>query len=207
MPPRKCREGKGLSNSLWSGNRPGTDEEAKSRLCEAALECLIRHGFEKTSMSDIAKEAGIARPTLYKHFKSKADILIAAIDWQAFRFAEAVMQHARQFDTIEKRICETIIYVVIELPKHRYLSLVLKGECYEVLRARAFSDEATEIFSTMTSAPLIEIRPDLKDKEVELSEIMSRFAISLIQFPGKYAGDHDALEALIKRRLLPGLLR
>ncbi|MBK8289206.1 MAG: hypothetical protein IPK95_11710 [Cellvibrionales bacterium] len=87
---------------------------------------------------------------------------------------------------------------MMELPKHRYLSLVLKGEFYEVLRARAFSDEATEVFSKMTSAPLIEIRPDLKDQEVELSEIMSRFAISLIQFPGKYGNDHDALEKLIE---------
>lgn len=166
----------------------------------------MRHGFEKTTMSDIAREAGITRPTLYKHFKSKADILNAAIDLQALCFAEAVMAHARQFGSIEERISETIIYVVMELPKHRYLSLVLTGEFYEVLRARAFSDEATEIVSKMTSAPLIEIRPDLEAQEVELSEIMSRFAISLIQFPGKYAGDHDALAAFIKRRLLPGLL-
>ncbi len=195
-----------MSKSLWSGNRPKTDEDAKNRLCEAALECLMRHGFEKTTMSDIAREAGIARPTLYKHFKSKADILYAAIDRQALCFAEAVMAHARQFGSIEERISETIIYVVMELPKHRYLSLVLTGEFYEVLRTRAFSDEATEMVSKMTSAPLIEIRPDLKDQEVELSEIMSRFAISLIQFPGKYAGDHDALEKLINRRILPGLL-
>lgn len=53
---------------------------------------------------------------------------------------------------------------------------------------------------------MIEIRPDMKEQEVELSEIMSRFVISLIQFPGKYAGNHHAREALIRRRLLPGLL-
>jgi AcrR family transcriptional regulator len=196
-----------LSKSLWSGNRPRTEDEAKSRLCEAALECLMRHGYEKTTMSDIAKEAGATRPTLYKHFKSKAETLFAAIDLQALSFAEAVMNHARQFDTVEERISETIIYVVLELPRHRYLSLILQGEFHDVLRARAFSDEATEIFSRMTSAPLIELRPDLKDEEVELSEMMSRFAISLIQFPGKYAGNHDALERLIRRRLLPGLLQ
>lgn len=195
-----------MSKSLWSGNRPKTEAEAKDRLCEAALECFIRHGYEKTTMSDIAKEAGIARPTLYKHFKTKADVLFTAIDLQAYHFANTVANYARQFKTVEERIVETIIYVVRELPMHRYLALVLKSEFNEILSKRAFSDEATQIFSKITSAPLVEIRPELKKQEIELSEMMSRFAISLIQFPGKYSNDHDELEGLIKRRILPGLL-
>jgi len=195
-----------LSKSLWSGNRPKTEGEAKERLCEAALECFIRHGYEKTSMSDIAKEAGIARPTLYKHFKTKTEMLFTAIDLQAYLFANSVANYARQFKTVEERIVETIIYVVRELPKHRYLALILKSDFNEVLSTRAFSDEATQIFSKITSTPLVEIRPDLKKQEVEISEVMSRFAISLIQFPGKYSNDHSELEGLIKRRILPGLL-
>ena len=70
-----------MSKPLWSGNRPKTDSEAKVRLCEAALKCIKRIGFEKTSMSDIAQEAGISRPTLYKHYKNKLEIFFAAIDW------------------------------------------------------------------------------------------------------------------------------
>ena len=58
----------------------------------------------------------------------------------------------------------------------------------------------------MTAVPLIEIRPELKDQGVEISEIMSRFAISMILFPGKYANDYDGLRALINRRILPGLI-
>ncbi|MBK8289208.1 MAG: helix-turn-helix transcriptional regulator [Cellvibrionales bacterium] len=46
-----------MSKSLWSGNRPKTDQDAKGRLCEAALECLMRHGFDKTTMSEIVKQA------------------------------------------------------------------------------------------------------------------------------------------------------
>jgi AcrR family transcriptional regulator len=176
------------------------------RVCKAALECLKRLGLEKTTMSDIAKEAGIARPTLYKHFKSKDEVFFAAIDGEAFTFAESVVAHAKTFKTIEERIIETIIYVVIEFPKHEYLSLVLSEELASALRARAFSDEATEVFSQMTAEPLIEIRPDLKDQGVEISEIMSRFAISMIMFPGKYSNDHKGLRTLIKKRVLPGLI-
>lgn len=195
-----------MSKSLWSANRPKSDREAKQRLCDAALECIKRNGFDKTTMSDIAKEAGVARPTLYKHFKSKTEVFFAAIDSIALSFTESVVDHAKQFATFDERVIETIIFVVTELPQHRYLSLVLNNECAAVLRNRAFFDEATLIFSEMTSAPLIEIRPDLKDQGIEISEIMSRFAISVILFPGKYTSDLDGLRTLIKKRILPGLI-
>jgi AcrR family transcriptional regulator len=173
-----------LSKSLWSGNRPKNNTEAKSRVCKAALECLKRLGLEKTTMTDIAKEAGISRPTLYKYFRNKDEV----------------------FFTIEERIVATIIYVVEELPKDRNLSYVLNHELAGTLRSRAFSDEATLVFSEMTALPLIEIRPELADQGVEISEIMARFAISMILFPGKYSNDYDGLRSLIKTRILPGLI-
>jgi AcrR family transcriptional regulator len=185
---------------------PKSDEEAKLRLCEAALDCIKRNGLEKTSMSDIAKEAGIARPTLYKHFKSKPDIFFTAIDLAAFSFTEAVVEHAKKFKSFDERVIETILYVVNELPKHDYLSLVLNNECAAALRERAFADEATVIFSEMTAQPLIEVRPDLKKQGVEISEIMARFALSIILFPGKYGNNSASLKKLIKKRILPGLI-
>ena len=195
-----------LSKSLWSGNRPQNDMEAKARVCKAALECLKRLGLGRTSMTDIAKEAGISRPTLYKYFRNKDEVFFTAIDIEAHVFAQAVVKHARQFDTIEKRIVETIIYVVEELPKDKNLSHVLNHELAGTLRYRAFSDEATLVFSEMTALPLIEIRPDLADQGIEISEIMARFAISMILFPGKYSSDYDGLRYLIKTRILPGLV-
>ena len=195
-----------VSKSLWSGDRPKSASDAKSRIWMAGLDCIRRNGLEKTTMSDIAKEAGIARPTLYKHFKSKQAILFTGIDSVALRFAAAVVAHARQFDTLEERIVETIVYVVQELPKHPYLSLAFDNECSLALRDRAFSHEATVIFSEMTAAPLIEVRPDLAHEGVEISEIMSRFAISMILFPGRYASDYDGLRQLIRSRVLPGLI-
>lgn len=195
-----------MSKSLWSGNRPKSDAEAKLRLCEAALECIKRTDFEKTTMSEIAKEAGVARPTLYKHFKNKNEVFFAAIDSAALIFAESVVDHAKRFSTFEERVIETIVFVVAELPQHRHLSLVLNNECAEALRKRAFYDDATLIFSEMTSGPLIEIRPDIKDQGIEISEVMSRFAISIILFPGRYSSDFEGLRELIRKRILPGLI-
>jgi TetR/AcrR family transcriptional regulator, repressor for uid operon len=38
---------------------------------------LCRHGYGKFNLSDVAAQAGISRPTLYKHFSSKEDLLSA----------------------------------------------------------------------------------------------------------------------------------
>jgi len=195
-----------LSKPFWSGKRPDNEIDAENRICNAAFECFNRLGVERTTMSDIARKAGIARPTLYKYFKNKTDVVFAAIDKEAYMFAESVVAHAKQFPTIEERIIETIVYVVAEFPKAPNLSLVLRDEMGEVLRARAFSDEATLVFSQMTAEPLIELRPELADDGVEITEIMSRFAISMILFPGQYSTDHDGLRRLITKRILPGLM-
>ena len=190
----------------WSGNRPDNTADARDRICQAALECFLRLGIQRTTMTDIAREAGITRPTLYKHFKNKADVLFTSIDNEALQFALAVVAHARTFDALEERIVETIVYVVSEFPKSPTLSLVLRDEMGEQLRARAFSSEATLVFSQLTAEPLIELQPSLAKQGIEITEIMSRFAISMILFPGRYAGDREGLRQLIARRVLPGLL-
>lgn len=190
----------------WSGNRPDNTADARDRICQAALACFLRLGIQRTTMTDIAREAGITRPTLYKHFKNKADVLFTSIDNEALQFALAVVAHARTFDALEERIVETIVYVVSEFPKSPTLSLVLRDEMGEQLRARAFSSEATLVFSQLTAEPLIELQPSLAKQGIEITEIMSRFAISMILFPGRYAGDREGLRQLIARRVLPGLL-
>lgn len=180
--------------------------DARSRIAIAALDCIKRHGYEKTTMADIASQAGIARPTLYKYFKSKQEALFAGIDQVALAFALSVAEHARQFGTLQERIIETIVVVVQQMPQHPYLSLIFDQEMSGALRERAFSDQATEVFAQITSRPLIEICPALAAEEIEVSEIMSRFALSMMMFPGRYANDQDGLRQLISRRVLPGLI-
>jgi AcrR family transcriptional regulator len=49
--------------------------ETHARIVEAAHRCFERHGFRKTTMDDIAREAAVARPTIYNYFPGKAEII------------------------------------------------------------------------------------------------------------------------------------
>ncbi|MEQ8771140.1 MAG: TetR/AcrR family transcriptional regulator [Phycisphaerales bacterium] len=48
-------------------------------LIDAAMRVFYRHGFHASSLDDIQKEGGISRPTLYNHFKSKDELIVAAM--------------------------------------------------------------------------------------------------------------------------------
>ena len=54
-------------------------EERRNEILDVAERLFGMKGFDHTSTNDILNEVGIARVTLYYHFKSKEDILDAMI--------------------------------------------------------------------------------------------------------------------------------
>jgi AcrR family transcriptional regulator len=53
------------------------DEPMRERILRATFKVLCRHGYGKLNLSDVAAQAGISRPTFYKCFSSKDDLLTA----------------------------------------------------------------------------------------------------------------------------------
>lgn len=49
----------------------------RERILRATFKVLSRHGYGKLNLSDVAAQASISRPTLYKFFSSKDDLLSA----------------------------------------------------------------------------------------------------------------------------------
>ena len=65
-------------------------EERKNEILDVAERLFVTKGFDNTSTNDILSEIGIARGTLYYHFKSKTDILDAMIE----RISKQLMEKA-----------------------------------------------------------------------------------------------------------------
>ncbi|MFM1653222.1 TetR/AcrR family transcriptional regulator [Brevibacillus sp. B_LB10_24] len=53
--------------------------EKQRRILEASIKLFAEKGFHASSTSEIAKEAGVAEGTIFRHYKSKKDILIAVV--------------------------------------------------------------------------------------------------------------------------------
>lgn len=67
-----------------------------ARTREAALSGAVRavaaRGVRKTTMGDIATFAGIAKATLYNHFRTRDDVFRAVLEFEVERVAEAALQ-------------------------------------------------------------------------------------------------------------------
>jgi AcrR family transcriptional regulator len=53
--------------------------EVDAAILDAALDLLIEHGVEATTIEQVAKRAGVTRPTVYRRFPDKNQMLVAAI--------------------------------------------------------------------------------------------------------------------------------
>lgn len=62
------------------GPRAARARETRRRVIDAALRLFVEQGYMPTTMSAIAREAGVAVQTLYLAFGSKSSILSAALD-------------------------------------------------------------------------------------------------------------------------------
>lgn len=87
-------------------------EERKNEILDAANELFGRKGFDGTSTGDILEKVGIARGTLYYHFKSKEDIMDALIE----RFSSRMLHTAKEIANDKSiPVAERIIAVVMSL--------------------------------------------------------------------------------------------
>ena len=75
-----------------------TAEERRQAVLETACRVFSRSSYRGATTAEIAREAGISEPILYRHFGSKRDLYLACLDtaWQSFRAeAEEAMAHDR----------------------------------------------------------------------------------------------------------------
>jgi len=56
--------------------------EKRQRLVDTAIDLFSAHGFHGTGIDRIAEEAGVSKKTMYHHFRSKEELILAALRQQ-----------------------------------------------------------------------------------------------------------------------------
>ena len=59
---------------------PVAEQDRLDRLLDAAERLLARLGYQKTTMEDLAREAGLGKRTIYLHFAGKEEVMLSTID-------------------------------------------------------------------------------------------------------------------------------
>ncbi|MRG87438.1 TetR/AcrR family transcriptional regulator [Salinibacillus xinjiangensis] len=79
----------------------------QAQIIQAAIEIFAEKGYAATSTSEIAKRAGVAEGTIFRHYKTKKDLLISIVSPAITRFvvpffAEKFVQDVFDQDEIEE---------------------------------------------------------------------------------------------------------
>ncbi|MGH2609475.1 MAG: TetR/AcrR family transcriptional regulator [Tepidiformaceae bacterium] len=80
-------------------------EIRREEVLDAAVRVFARESFRGAGTAEIAREAGIAEPTIYRHFSSKRDLYLAALR----RCCELVGTAFRQIDANNEDALEAIM--------------------------------------------------------------------------------------------------
>ena len=130
-----------MAKSLGIRKNPAKDEREQA-FKEAALKVFSSKGYHKTTMAEIAMEAGFGKGTLYWYWKSKEKLYFALIEESHNEFLELV----RQAGEIEGNALEKLYWLgneTVDLHyRHRdYTKLSWKMRAEEL---EAFSPEYVE---------------------------------------------------------------
>ncbi len=92
-------------------NRQLRAMETKQKIMNAAKLLISKNGFEKISIEDIVKEAGVSTGSFYTYFKRKEDVVEAINQSCFYRLAEIVNEMT------DRDICERLRYYCKEFLK------------------------------------------------------------------------------------------
>ncbi len=103
-------------------------QQKRASLLDSAFSLFIDNGFHKTSISDIVKDAGVAKGTFYLYFKDKYDIrnhLISRKAKQVFFAAYDALQEQKAVTDFEDQVLFIIDHILDQFANDHNLVMLL----------------------------------------------------------------------------------
>lgn len=82
----------------------GNAENRRAEILDAALQMFGQYGYRRTSMDDLAREAGIAKGTIYLSFASKEEVFRALSERLSHRMIAGAEAASRQAGTTADKL-------------------------------------------------------------------------------------------------------
>lgn len=179
-------------------SRPFQLEQAsglRGRIVTAALSCFARYGTNKTTIDDIAREAGCSRATVYRAFPGGKDELSAAVvESEVARLFEAIAERVEAIDSLEELLVAVADESVRRIGGHPAIRFLIAHEPDVVLPRIAFSQFDTVLaLASAFLAPYLEAYLAEEDAR-RVGEWITRVVISYLICPLRPADGAGATE-------------
>ncbi|MFW6283949.1 MAG: TetR/AcrR family transcriptional regulator [Desulfosalsimonas sp.] len=118
--------------------RTGAINSKYHLILDAAIKVFAEQGFHQATISQVAREAGVADGTIYLYFKNKADILSNFFSYRSRQVFDRFRQVVDQADSAEEKLRNLIRLHLSEFQRDRNMAVVFQREA---LLARYVKDE------------------------------------------------------------------
>ncbi len=105
-------------------------EDRARRIVRTAVELAEKGGFEAVRLRDVASTANVALGTLYRHFRSKEDLLVAALAEEVEQLETYMTSHPAKGATPRERVVS-------------FFNVATRGICRRPMLAQAILRAAT----------------------------------------------------------------
>jgi AcrR family transcriptional regulator len=180
----------------------------ESRVIDAALTCIGRVGVAKTTLDDVAREAGCARATVYRYYPGKQPLLHAVVVRETDRLTALVIRAADAEEDLAGAATAVLTSGAEFLLGHTALRCVLAVEPEVLLPHISFArgDVMLAVCASRLAPAFTRfVEPDGARR---LSEWLVRLGMSyLCSEQATELLERDRVRALVEDFVLPGLDR
>jgi AcrR family transcriptional regulator len=189
-----------------------SDERTRERILDAALAHLERYGLRRTTVEDVAREAGLSRVTIHRHFGTKETLIREVVLREGRRFLDALGAAIAEHDDPAEALGDGFAFALEHLGGHPLFNRLLEAEADLLLPylsgeggsllALARGWVADRLGARVQSGALPPI-----DAE-GAAEVLVRLALSFLLTPQTCLplGTRAETRAWARRALVPGLL-
>ncbi len=204
MTQTSANDKKAAANRVaWDGDPPQRTA-ARERLLEVAAQCVARDGIAGTGIAHVALEAGVSRPTVYRYFKDRDELIRSVLLQAGLRLANEVRTHMKSFDDPKEGAVEAMVFTLEGIRENPVLKQVWSPPVFDAAVLRGFTQPASIAFTRVAFSDFIEAAGWSEDQATEVMEYMLRLIMSFLASPDPQRGDQE-LRDFLRRRFVPAL--
>ena len=105
-------------NEHLAGAAAGTADAAETAIMDAARECVLAFGVRRTSLSDVARRAGVSRPTVYRRWPDRTALVADVMTREWARVITGARPDEAGFATVREHLVAHVIAGVQAMRAH-----------------------------------------------------------------------------------------
>jgi AcrR family transcriptional regulator len=189
----------------------GADDRSSTRvrIVDATLSCLGRQGLAKTTVDDIARQAGFSRATLYRTFPGGKDAVVeAVVETEVARLFSSLAVVMGEATDLEDVLVAGMVESARQLGGHAALAYLLVHEPGVILPHLTFADMDRILFVAGDFAAPFFARWLSPDQASRAAEWAVRIVLSYLSdpAPGVDLAEPGDTRALVRTFVMPGIL-